>query len=113
MRNLGGAIGIALCGTVLNDRTNLHYFHLMEHVNVGSISMRLFTTLGERMGDPQLARLQEMKQLARLVYREALVLSFADAFLLLSACFLMVVVLVPFSRSCYMDDADRGLHQEH
>ncbi len=25
MRNLGGAIGIALCGTVLNDRTNLHY----------------------------------------------------------------------------------------
>src|SRR6201999_685998 len=25
MRNLGGAIGIAVCGTILNDRTNLHF----------------------------------------------------------------------------------------
>ena len=25
MRNLGGAIGIAACGTILNDRTNLHF----------------------------------------------------------------------------------------
>jgi MFS transporter, DHA2 family, multidrug resistance protein len=113
MRNLGGAIGIALFGTVLNNRTNLHYLYLMEHLNVSSVSIRLFTILGERMGDPQLARLREMKQLARLVYREALVLSFADAFLLLSACFLVVVLVVPFSHSCYMDHSDRGLQQEH
>ncbi len=33
MRNLGGAIGIALCGTVLNDRTNLHYSRLADHLN--------------------------------------------------------------------------------
>ena len=25
MRNLGGAIGIAACGTILNDRANLHF----------------------------------------------------------------------------------------
>jgi len=25
MRNLGGAIGIAVCATILNDRTNLHF----------------------------------------------------------------------------------------
>ena len=25
MRNLGGAIGIAVCGTILNDRTNFHF----------------------------------------------------------------------------------------
>jgi DHA2 family multidrug resistance protein len=30
MRNLGGAIGIAACGTILIDRTNLHYLHLAE-----------------------------------------------------------------------------------
>src|SRR5882724_12027588 len=28
MRNLGGAIGIAVCGTILNDRTNLHFLRL-------------------------------------------------------------------------------------
>jgi hypothetical protein len=25
MRNLGGAVGIAVCGAILNDRTNLHF----------------------------------------------------------------------------------------
>ena len=33
MRNLGGAIGIAVCGTILNDRTNLHFLRLAEHLN--------------------------------------------------------------------------------
>ena len=30
MRNLGGAIGIAVCATILNDRTNLHFLRLAE-----------------------------------------------------------------------------------
>jgi DHA2 family multidrug resistance protein len=33
MRNLGGAIGIAACATILNDRTNLHFTRLAEHLN--------------------------------------------------------------------------------
>jgi DHA2 family multidrug resistance protein len=33
MRNLGGAIGIAGCGTILNDRTNLHFLRAAEHLN--------------------------------------------------------------------------------
>jgi DHA2 family multidrug resistance protein len=33
MRNLGGAIGIAVSATVLNDRTNLHFLHVAEHLN--------------------------------------------------------------------------------
>src|SRR6185312_14344820 len=36
MRNLGGAIGIAACGTVLNDRTNLHFLRLAEHLHRGN-----------------------------------------------------------------------------
>ena len=31
MRSLGGAIGIATCGTILNDRTNLHLLRIAEH----------------------------------------------------------------------------------
>ncbi len=30
MRNLGGAIGIAWCATLMNSRTNLHFFRLAE-----------------------------------------------------------------------------------
>jgi DHA2 family multidrug resistance protein len=40
MRNLGGAIGIAACGTILNDRTNLHFLRLAEHLNASSAARR-------------------------------------------------------------------------
>ena len=39
MRNLGGAIGIAGCGTILNDRTNLHFLRLAEHLNTTNAAM--------------------------------------------------------------------------
>src|SRR6201995_3379354 len=39
MRNLGGAIGIAACGTILNNRTNLHFLRLAEHLNSGNSAM--------------------------------------------------------------------------
>ena len=32
MRNLGGAVGIAICGAVLNDRTNLHFERIASHL---------------------------------------------------------------------------------
>ena len=42
MRNLGGAIGIAVCGTILNDRTNLHFLRLAEHLNSGNPALLQF-----------------------------------------------------------------------
>ena len=39
MRNLGGAIGIAACGTILNDRANLHFLRLAEHLNMTNTAM--------------------------------------------------------------------------
>jgi DHA2 family multidrug resistance protein len=39
MRNLGGAIGIAACGTILNDRANLHFLRLAEHLNTTNTAM--------------------------------------------------------------------------
>src|SRR6201992_168928 len=40
MRNLGGAIGIAVCSTLLNDRANLHFLRLAEHLNSGNAAMQ-------------------------------------------------------------------------
>src|ERR1700683_4457904 len=39
MRSLGGAIGIAVCGTILNDRTNLHFLRIAEHLNPTNTGM--------------------------------------------------------------------------
>src|SRR5579864_3132081 len=36
MRNLGGAIGIAASSTILNDRTNLHFLRLGEHLTTAN-----------------------------------------------------------------------------
>ena len=32
MRNLGGAVGIAVCGAILNDRTNFHFHAIASNL---------------------------------------------------------------------------------
>src|SRR6516225_9441676 len=62
MRNLGGAIGIAMCGTLLNNRTNLHFLHLAEHLNSANPAV----PAGAMQGN-----LQSLKLLWSLTLREA------------------------------------------
>lgn len=99
MRNLGGAIGIAACATILNDRTNLHFLRLAEHLNIRNESMGSLlqsvsanmATLGSDMNDANGAAL---KQLWALTMREAHTLTFADAFLAILVCFAIATPMV-------------------
>jgi len=86
MRNLGGAIGIAACATVLNDRTNLHFLRLAEGMHAPDSVASL---------DSASASLQE---LWALTYREALTMTFSDAFLIVMVCFVAALVFVPMLR---------------
>jgi len=104
MRNLGGAIGIAVCGTILNDRANLHFLRLAEHLNAANTAM---TGLSAKVagayaaalgGDAVHARAAALGQLRALAWREAQTLTYADAFLAIAACFLLAVALVPLMR---------------
>jgi DHA2 family multidrug resistance protein len=104
MRNLGGAIGIAACGTILNDRTNLHFLRLAEHLTaanpatvnlLASASGRYASTVA---GDAAHGNLLALQRLWSLTYREALVLTFSDAFFLISICFVVAMLLVPLMR---------------
>ncbi|MFC3652782.1 DHA2 family efflux MFS transporter permease subunit [Dyella humi] len=98
MRNLGGAIGIAICATILNDRTNLHFYRLAEHLNSTNEAMNQwlaqsaghFASVGDTDG--------ELQQLWRLTFREAQTLSYADAFLAIAVCFVAATMLVPMMR---------------
>jgi len=98
MRNLGGAIGIAACATILNDRTNLHFYRLAEHLNTTNEAMNqwLAQSAGHfaGAGDPN----GELHALWQLTFREAQTLSYADAFLAVAVCFVMATVLVPLMR---------------
>jgi DHA2 family multidrug resistance protein len=101
MRNLGGAIGIAACGTLLNDRTNLHALRLAEHLNAGNTAMQSLldhTGAGAAGGDVAHGSTAALKLLWSLVLREAQTQTFADIFFVLALCFAVTTVMVPLMR---------------
>jgi MFS transporter, DHA2 family, multidrug resistance protein len=103
MRNLGGAVGIAVCGALLNDQTNSHFVDIasrltpangaMEQVLRG-LTQRYATALGAAV-DSHVAALQQLWQLA---YREASTLAYADAFRAIMLAFVLATIAVPFLR---------------
>jgi MFS transporter, DHA2 family, multidrug resistance protein len=103
MRNLGGAIGIAVSATMLNDRLNLHYLRLNENVTVGrpvieEMISRSSAHLASVAGDALNASQAGLASLHALVLREALVLTFADCFYVLSLCFLVGIFSMMFAK---------------
>ncbi|TKC88474.1 DHA2 family efflux MFS transporter permease subunit [Trinickia terrae] len=103
MRNLGGAIGIAVASTMLNDRLNLHYERLDEHLNAGrpvveSILQAQTAHLAAVGGDVLNAAGAGLGTLHALLLREALVLTFSDTFFALALCFVVALGSVLLSR---------------
>ena len=103
MRNLGGAIGIALCGTILNDRTNLHFLRLAEHLNAANTAMvellqRTTAANTAWAGDPVHGHAAALKQLWSLTLREAQTQTYADAFLAIGVCCIIATLMVPLMR---------------
>jgi DHA2 family multidrug resistance protein len=104
MRNLGGAIGIAVCGTILNDRTNLHFLRLAEHLNSTNVPMQQMVAkvtakvAAANGGDIVHGHAAALRQLWALTHREAQVQTFADAFLVVAICLVIATLLVPLLR---------------
>jgi DHA2 family multidrug resistance protein len=100
-RNLGGAVGLALINTVLNNRWDLHLARLHEAVTWSR--GRAVETLNNLTGALQSlgsdASQAALKQLAGIVRREALVMSFADVFLILTFLFVGMAFATPFIRA--------------
>ncbi|MCX5495453.1 DHA2 family efflux MFS transporter permease subunit [Kaistia dalseonensis] len=100
-RNLGGAVGLAVITTVLNNRWDLHIMRLHESVQWGrdaaterltAMTQGFYAALGSN------AELAALKTLSLSVKREALVMAFSDVFLLLAVMFAAIVLLVPLAR---------------
>jgi DHA2 family multidrug resistance protein len=95
MRNLGGALGLAIINEVLNQRTDLHIMRLQDRVTWGNATAtELLNTLTQRaqgMGD---AALMALKQLSQIVHRQAVVMSYGDAFFMLTLFYVGLSLLV-------------------
>ncbi len=101
MRNLGGAIGIALIDTILTERTPRHVAAIVAKLAAGDRSTAAFVglPLGRFHGLP----LGPIDALTRqivepLVRKAALTESFNDAWLLIAGLFLLSLLAVPFIR---------------
>ncbi|CAN7299801.1 DHA2 family efflux MFS transporter permease subunit [Rhizobium sp. LjRoot30] len=98
VRTVGSAIGLALVTTTVRVREQVHSSLIGQHVESGSadVTARIETlaqTLLPRAGNPQEAVGQATALLARTVQREAYVLSYADALLLIGMIMLLATAL--------------------
>src|SRR6476660_1604572 len=95
MRNLGGAVGLAVINQVLNERTDLHIVRLQERVHWGNATatetLNMFTQRMQGMGD---AAMMAMKQLSQIVHRQAVVMGYGDAFFMLTVFYFGLSLLV-------------------
>lgn len=103
MRNLGGAVGIAVSAAIINDRTNLHFLHIASRLTPANGAMdRLLHAVegryGALPGSPQAGHLAALERLWDLAYREASTLAFADAFRTIMLVFVVATLLVPLMR---------------
>ena len=103
MRNLGGAIGIAACNTVINHRFHLHYTRIVETVTVANqnvepalagLARQMQALTSDSVEQQQMA----LSTLNQLISREALSMTYSDSFLVLAGLFLLALTVLPFSR---------------
>jgi DHA2 family multidrug resistance protein len=102
MRNLGGAIGIAVVNTWLADETRIQAARMGESLGENARSApdfvgRIAAGLGGH-ADPNEALLTAQGLFARVVGRYALTSAFEDVFRLMAWLFLAALILVPFCR---------------
>lgn len=98
MRNLGGAIGLAVANTLMIQWNKVHYAKLREAVTGGSpVARNLLEELQGRLAaagvtDPELAA---VKQVHGLVMREAEVMTINSLFHALALVFFLALLLMP------------------
>jgi len=101
MRDLGGAIGLASIGAIMNARLHFHWNRLIEDINPArQIVQQFLDAHANRFealipGDPGRAA---VKLLSSMAQREALVLTYNDLLLLLGALFVCGLLLLPLVR---------------
>jgi DHA2 family multidrug resistance protein len=110
MRNLGGAVGIAVCGAILNNQTNFHFLYIASHLTPANGAMsqlvhRMTERWGAALGGPVAGHAAALSQLWHLAYREASTLAYADAFRAIMAAFVVATLLVPLLRKAAATNA--------
>jgi len=103
MRNLGGAVGIAVCGAILNNRTNLHFERIASNLTPANVPMNQFVagvsqTYGTVPGTVDAGHAAALHRLWQLAYHEAATMAYADAFRILMFGCLAAALIIPLMK---------------
>ena len=103
MRNLGGAIGIAVVNTWLADNARIQAARLGEAMGeegraASGFVAAMAARIGQTAGDPNQALLAAQGLLARVVGRTALTAAFDEVFRTMAWLFIAALVMVPFCK---------------
>lgn len=103
MRNLGGAVGIAISGSILNSRTNLHFHQIASNLTPANPMLEealanMNGRLESILGSADIAQSAALRMVHDLAYREASTMAYADAFIVIMLSFIFATLLVPFLR---------------
>lgn len=103
MRNLGGAVGIAVVNTLLQDHTRIATLHLGEALGHDASTANatiagLTQAMGAHTPDPAAAGAMARGLFGRMAGQEALTLAFNDVFRLMAWMFVAALVMVPLCR---------------
>ena len=100
-RDLGGAIVLATIGTVMNNRLHFHWNRLIEDINPARPAVQHYLDMQTNHLDPLVrgdTGRAAVKLLANLVQREALVLTYNDAIMLVGGLFVAALFMMPLVR---------------
>jgi MFS transporter, DHA2 family, multidrug resistance protein len=100
-RNLGGSIGLALCGVFIDQRSAVHSDTIREAVTANSLmgQARLAADGLSQGVDAATAHLRAIAQLSSLIEKQALVMTYNDCFWLLGICLIAITPVVLLLRS--------------
>ncbi len=109
MRNLGGAIGLAVTNTLLQDWTKRNYSHLRDNVNYNNDAANYTYNLIESnltsvdYVEPGSAAIKMITQLAE---REAYIITFNQVFFIIALLFFASVLLMPIVQKLDLNKKD-------
>jgi len=109
MRNVGGSVGTALLDTTVTRREQFHDFRIGDAVNQFSLAVQdrvnaLSQQFQNQGFDPVNAMNKAYAQIKTIVRRDAYVMAFNDAFLIVGAALLTAAALVWFCRRTTASD---------
>ena len=115
MRNLGGAVGIAMVGAVLTWRQHFHSNIITEHLSaLDPATQERLTMLGQQFmslgSGPELAELRALAGIDGVARRESFIMAFSDCFFLMGVAFLIALVLVMILRRAKPGTGSPGAH---